>query len=71
VKLREMSSAALRQALRERLTLGKYEAGRCFGWGRRATDAAAASGALPLIGTAPNERVASEWVKRQLQITEG
>jgi hypothetical protein len=73
MKLREISRAALRQSLDEHLAIPKYEAGRCLQWGRKATDTAIASGTLPVIGTGQSQRVATEWLKRKLDLlkTEG
>ena len=69
MKFKEASSAALKQVLSERLTVSAYEAGRALSWGRRATDTAIRMGALPIID-GPRPQVSTEWLKRQLQITE-
>jgi hypothetical protein len=60
-------ATAIRSALRNQLTLPKYQAGRIFGWGRRATDQAVKAGQLPVID-GPKQSVSTEWIRKQLQI---
>jgi hypothetical protein len=64
-----MDQAALRRAVRTKLTVPKYQDGRALGWGRRATDAAVRSGKLPVI-EGPKEVVSTAWLRRQLQLEE-
>ena len=58
---------AVRQALLKNFTVGKYQAGRLFGWGRRATDRAVAEGKLPVID-GPKQAVPTAWLRKQLQM---
>ena len=62
-----MDNLELRRAVQERLTLPKYQAGRLFGWGRRATDKAVAEGQLPIID-GPKQAVPTAWLRQPLQI---
>lgn len=54
-------------ALQREPVLSKYEAGRVFGWGRRATDHAVRDGQLKIID-GPRQVVSTAWIKRQLEI---
>jgi len=62
-----MDNSELRRAVRECLTLPKYQAGRALGWGKRLTDQAVATGKMPVID-GPKETVSTEWLRKQLQI---
>jgi hypothetical protein len=62
-----MDNSELRRAVKERLTLPKYQAGKALGWGRRATDQAVAAGKMPVID-GPKETVSTEWLRQKLQI---
>jgi hypothetical protein len=62
-----MNDAATHRALLTRLTMPKYQAGRIFGWGRRATDQAVKDGQLPIID-GPKQSVPTAWIRKQLQI---
>ena len=63
-----MDNSELRRAVKERLTLPKYLAGRALGLGRRATDQAVAEGSMPIIRCGPKETVPTEWLRKKLQI---
>jgi hypothetical protein len=63
-----MDHSELRRAVKEYLTLSKYQAGKALGMGRRATDQAVAEGKMPVIG--PKETVPTAWIRKQLQIEE-
>jgi hypothetical protein len=58
---------ALMRAIRTEPVLPKYQAGRVFGWGRRATDQAVREGQLPII-PGPKEAVPTAWIRRQLRL---
>jgi hypothetical protein len=62
-----MDNSELRRAVKERLTLPKYQAGKALGWGRRATDQAVAAGQMPVID-GPKQPVPTAWIRKQLQI---
>jgi hypothetical protein len=62
--------AKIERQIRNRLAVPKYQAGQAFGWGRRATDEAIKSGAMPLID-GPKPRVSTAWLRAKLGLTEG
>jgi hypothetical protein len=66
-----MTREKLHAALFERLAIPKFDAGRALGWGRKTTEAAVASGDMPVIA-APNgkETVPCWWVRQQLRLTD-
>jgi len=61
------TTKALMRAVQTEPVVGKYLAGRVFGWGRRATDEAIRQGQLPIID-GPKPIVATAWIRKQLQI---
>jgi hypothetical protein len=65
--MRTKDLKSLMRALQREPTLPKYQAGRVFGWGRRATDQAIRDGQLKVID-GPKQVVATAWIRRQLQI---
>ena len=62
-----MTTKALMKAIQTEPVIGKYLAGRLFGWGRRATDEAVRQGQLPVID-GPKQPVPTAWIRKQLQI---
>jgi len=64
-----MSDNDIESVIRQRLAVGKYKAGRAFGWGRRATDAAIKAGAMPIIA-GPKPTVPTSWLRQQLRLND-
>jgi hypothetical protein len=60
-----MTDKELEREIQEKLTLGKYKAGRALGWGRRVTDEAVAAGKMPIID-GPKQTVPTSWLRKQL-----
>jgi hypothetical protein len=62
-----MTYEQLSRALYERLAIPKLDAGKALGWGRRTTEAAVASGDMPVIaGPNGKDTVPCWWVRAKL-----
>jgi hypothetical protein len=67
MRMKKANIRALMKALQSEPVLPKYDAGRIFRWGRRATDQAVEQGLMPVI-PGPKETVPTAWIRRALQI---